>query len=227
MPETPEVPTGAITGIIVAGGRSSRLGQSKPLVRIGGKLVLARIETALRQVCEEIILVVRKDQDDEVAETGLALRMHVVEDNWPDAGPLAGIEAGLAAAATDLAFVTAGDHPFVSPGLVRGLIAMLGDADMVIPRINDRTQSLHAVYRSTLHESMHADLANGQHSPLNFIRTADANGQVRFISEAEARQHDPNLRSFTDFDTPSDLAKVRSMLPKTEVIRPEIRPGGV
>ena len=223
-------PTTSLTGIIVAGGKSSRLGQSKPLIRIGGRLVLARIETALRSICNELILVVRKGSDDEadaVAETGLALRMHVVEDNWVDAGPLAGIEAGLAATATELAFVTAADHPFVSPQMATALADATNDADLVIPRIADRMQPLQAVYRASIHDSMNAELAAGHHSPLDYIRNADASGRVRFISEEEARQHDPELRSFADFDTPADLARIRAMLPSTEVIRPEIRPGGV
>lgn len=226
----PDTPRSNLTGIVVAGGRSSRLGHSKPLTRIGGQLVLARIESALRPICTEIILVVRTgadDETDEIAETGLALRMHVIEDNWNDAGPLAGIEAGLAATATQLAFVTAADHPFVSSQLARALAEAAEDVDMVIPRIAGRMQPLHAVYRASAHESMRADLANSQYSPLNLIRNADANGRVRFFSEDEARRHDPNLQSFVDFDTPAELARVRAMLPRREVIRPEIRPGGV
>ena len=223
----PETPANNLTGVIVAGGRSSRLGRSKPLIRIGGRLVLARIESALRPICEEIILVIRKGQDDEVAETGLSLRMHVVEDNWDEAGPLAGIEAGLAATATQLAFVTAADHPFISSELVSALACAGEDVDLVVPRIADRMQPLHAVYRASLHDSIRTDLAAGQLSPLQFIRNADASGRVRFYSEDESRLHDPDLRSFTDFDTPADLAKVRAMLPRREVIRPEIRPGGV
>ncbi len=192
--------------------------------------MLARIDGALRPICREIILVVRKgpdDETDEVAETGLALRMHVVEDNWKDAGPLAGIEAGLAATATELAFVTAADHPFVSSQLASALADAAEGVDLVIPRIADRMQPLHAVYRASVRESMRADLANGQYSPLRFIRNADANRRVRFFSEDEARRYDPQLRSFVDFDTPADLAKIRAMLPRREVIRPEIRPGGV
>ena len=227
IPTGPETPASNLTGIIVAGGRSSRLGQSKPLTRIGGRLVLARIESALRPICDEIILVVRKGQDDDVAETGLALRMHIVEDNWHDAGPLAGIEAGLAATATQLAFATAADHPFVSSQLARALADAADCVDLVIPRIADRMQPLHAVYRTSVRESMRADLTAGQFSPLQFIRNADAAARVRYFSEDEARLHDPKLRSFTDFDTAADLAKVRAMLPRREVIRPDIRPGGV
>ena len=162
----PDTPGSNLTGIVVAGGRSSRLGHSKPLTRIGGQLVLARIESALRPICTEIILVVRTgtdDETDEIAETGLALRMHVIEDNWKDAGPLAGIEAGLAATATQLAFVTAADHPFVSSRLASAIADAADGPDLVIPRIAGRMQPLHAVYRASVHESMGADLANSQY----------------------------------------------------------------
>ena len=84
----------SLTGIVLAGGRSVRLGQSKPLVQIGGRLVLARIFDALKRVCDEQILVVRPDQDDAVPDTAIALGMHIVADSFEGMRPLGGLQAG-------------------------------------------------------------------------------------------------------------------------------------
>jgi molybdopterin-guanine dinucleotide biosynthesis protein A len=81
------------------------MSQSKLLIHIGGKLVLARIADTLKMVCSELVLVVRPDQDDDVPDLGIALNMHVVTDTQPYEGPLAGIHAGLAASHTPLNFV--------------------------------------------------------------------------------------------------------------------------
>ena len=80
-----------LTGIVLGGGRSRRLGanQSKLLTHIGGKLVLARVADILKQVCSELVLVVRPDQDDDIPDLGIALNMHVVTDTTPPAGPRA------------------------------------------------------------------------------------------------------------------------------------------
>ncbi|MDA1257999.1 MAG: NTP transferase domain-containing protein, partial [Chloroflexi bacterium] len=66
-----------LTGVVLAGGLSSRLGRPKPLVVLGGQLVLARIKAVLDKVCDETVLVVAKDQDDATPDTGVALGMHV------------------------------------------------------------------------------------------------------------------------------------------------------
>ena len=133
--------TPQITGIVLGGGRSRRLGinQSKLLIHIGGKLVLARVADTLKTICSELVLVVRPDQEDDVPDLGIALNMHVVSDTKPYKGPLAGIHAGLAASTTPLSFVVAGDHPFVSRNLVTAMAtAAIADGidspSAVVPR---------------------------------------------------------------------------------------------
>ena len=216
-----------ITGIIIAGGRSSRLGQSKPLLRVGGQLMLARIAAALEKVCEETILVVRPDQDDAVADTALALRMHVVSDNFDDIGPLGGIEAGLRAATTEFAFVTGADHPFVSHGLVTALSGLSSGYDAVVPEIGELLQPLQALYRTSLADEITSALEAELRSPMNFLRDLINADRALVYPEATARELDSELRMFTDIDTSDDLTRARAMLKKSEVIRPDIRGTGI
>lgn len=216
-----------ITGIIIAGGRASRLGQSKPLVRVGGKLMLARIAEALEKVCDETVLVVRTDQDDAVADTALALQMHVVSDNFDDVGPFGGIEAGLRTTATDLAFVTGADHPFVSHALISALCELSDGYDAVVPEIGDLLQPLQALYRTSLADDIAPAIRSGQRSPMNFLRGLVESKRALVYSEANARALDSDLRAFIDVDTIDDLTWARGMLKKSEVIRPDIRGTGI
>ena len=153
MPSTTQenAPLG-ITGIVLGGGHSRRMGgsQSKLLIHIGGKLVLSRIADTLKMVCSELVLVVRPGQDDDVPDLGIALNMHVVTDTNPYEGPLAAIHAGLAASTTPLSFIVAGDHPFVSRNLVAAMAATASadgtdNLSAVVPLTDGILHPLHAV----------------------------------------------------------------------------------
>ena len=156
--------------VVVAGGRSRRLGRDKPLVEIGGRTVLSRILEATAQF-EDTVLAVREvppfrralaaegwgaaaegaGHPDSVALRSPKGRgLLVVPDPVPDLGPLAGLASGLEAARGAICVVLAGDLPFVTPELVDRLSDDLeGDADMdaVVPHARGRAQPLCAAYR--------------------------------------------------------------------------------
>ena len=225
-------PDRTLTGIVLAGGSSSRLGRSKPLVVLGGQLVLARVKAVLDRVCDEIVLVVAQDQDDATPDTGLALGMHVVADRLPSAGPLAGIEAGLKATGTPLAFIVAADHPFLSSGLITGMaeLADSGPFDTVVPSINGRLNPLHAVYAPTAWLPLvSSELDAGRRSIYDLVNRAVESGRprVKIMEKDELASYDPDGRSLFDIDTPDSLVEARRMLGHAGVVRPDIRRGGL
>lgn len=163
--------------VVVAGGRSRRLGRNKPLVEIGGRTVLSRILEATAQFADAVLAVreVPPFQRALAAEgwepggegqqpgaesagprgsvtlrspTGRALL--IVPDPVPDLGPIAGVASGLAAARGAICVVLAGDLPFVTPDLVdrlSGELASDAEVDAVVPRARGRAQPLCAAYR--------------------------------------------------------------------------------
>ncbi|MCY3700047.1 MAG: molybdenum cofactor guanylyltransferase [Gemmatimonadetes bacterium] len=159
--------------VIVAGGRSRRLGRDKPLVEIGGRTVLSRILEATAQFADAVLAVrevppFRRALAAEGWEPGaagaesagppgsVALRspegraLLVVPDPVPDLGPLAGVASGLEAARGAICVVLAGDLPFVTPELVDRLsreLAIDADLDAVVPHARGRAQPLCAAYR--------------------------------------------------------------------------------
>jgi molybdopterin-guanine dinucleotide biosynthesis protein A len=212
-------PGAQLTAIVLGGGRSLRLGanQSKLLTHIGGKLVLARVADTLKQVCSELVLVVRPDQDDDIPDLGIALNMHVVTDTKPHAGPLAAIHAGLTASTTPLNFVIAGDHPFISRNLVQAMaaasIAESPDSPIaVFPRTNGIIHPLHAIYpRATWLPFLAHALSEGETSPRRTIEKATAADYppVTLFTEEELERTDPRRISLLDIDTPEDLHLAR------------------
>ncbi|MFK4341202.1 molybdopterin-guanine dinucleotide biosynthesis protein A [Paenibacillus sp. RC21] len=110
-----------VTGIIVAGGRSSRMGQDKAMLQLGGVTVLERISAVLGQVAQRVIVVARDTQ--QYRRFGL----ETTTDLYPGLGPLSGIHAGLSASNTEWGIVVACDMPFVQPEVLRALIAHTTD----------------------------------------------------------------------------------------------------
>lgn len=224
--------TGPVTGVVLAGGSSSRMGRPKPLVMLGGQLILARIKNALDKVCDEIVLVVGKDQDDAIPDTGIALGMHVVGDRLTGAGPLAGIEAGLKAVSTPLAFLVAADHPFLSSSLIAGMVQIAEDGpfDTVVPSREGRLQPLHAIYSPDAWlPVITAGLEAGRRSIYDQINMGIESGtpSVKVLDDAEISAYDPVRQSLFDIDTPESLEQARGMLGSRGIVRPDIRPGGL
>ena len=162
--------------VIVAGGRSRRLGRDKPLVEIGGRTVLSRILEATAHIADTV-LAVREVESFEGAlgpeewnpltgdvnapprATSLGntagRHIRIVPDPVPERGPLAGLVSGLAAAQASVCVVLAGDLPFVTRELVDALgdtLAEDAERDAVVPRVRGRAQPLCAAYRREVRE---------------------------------------------------------------------------
>ncbi|WP_342415800.1 molybdenum cofactor guanylyltransferase [Paenibacillus sp. FSL R10-2782] len=121
-----------VTGIIVAGGRSSRMGQDKAMLQLGGVAVLERISAVLGQVAQRVIVVARDTQ--QYRRFGLEM----TTDLYPSLGPLSGIHAGLSASNTEWGIVVACDMPFVQPEVLRALVAQTTDWGAVQKTTSDQ-----------------------------------------------------------------------------------------
>lgn len=230
---------GDLTAIVLAGGRSERLGMAtpKPLIALGGKLLLARVADTLKSLCAEEILVVRPGQSDDVPDLGIALGMHVVTDVENHAGPLSAISAGLAAATTPLAFVIGADYPFLSRGLIIEMtrIARHGGEGLdaaVFIRHGEWINPLHAVYPVASWQPLTADALNaGMTSPTALMRRVMSAGiyPVEIMTEDEAERVDPRLLSLFDVDTLDDLGVARQIIDIRNYhrVRPDLKRGGI
>ncbi|WML41706.1 molybdenum cofactor guanylyltransferase [Neobacillus sp. OS1-2] len=142
--------------IILAGGKSSRMGTNKALLKINEKTNIERIADALKLLFDDIILVTNDSEQYEF----LGLRM--VADHFPGMGPLAGVHAGLLASDYDVNFIVACDMPFVSTELAEALVHNCGHYDAVIPVINGKQHPLFAVFQKKTVEEVAASIEAGR-----------------------------------------------------------------
>ena len=146
-------------GIVLCGGRSSRMGTQKAWLPAGDETFLGRTVRVVGGVCSPVVVVAADGQELPPLPAGVA----VVRDAAPDNGPLQGLLAGLTAlqGRCEVAFVAACDLPGLSPDLVRAVLAGLGDAAACVPVAGGRDHPLAAAYRLTASESVVSLLAGG------------------------------------------------------------------
>ncbi|MEF8883591.1 MAG: molybdenum cofactor guanylyltransferase [Haloarculaceae archaeon] len=139
------------SGVIVAGGRSTRFGDAdKAVADLAGTPMVRRVADRVAPAVDEVVVNCRADQRDAVA-AALAGFDHPVSfalDPEPDLGPLAGIATGLDAAGGTYAFVVACDMPFVAPALVEHLFERAAGHDGAVPRPDEWFQTTQAVYHA-------------------------------------------------------------------------------
>ncbi len=187
------------TGVILAGGKSRRMGRDKLPLKLGNVPLIDRVHHALASRCGEVIVVGAKGY----APAGAGQ----VPDLRPGEGPLAGIEAGLMAARYRLVFVAAGDLPFLTGAFVGCLLGLLSEGVWaVVPVLGHGPHPLCAVYRRDVQATVSAALDEGVRSVRAFL---DGLSGVRYVGEEELRGFgDPNLL-LMNVNSPEDLARAR------------------
>jgi molybdopterin-guanine dinucleotide biosynthesis protein A len=192
-----------VTGVIQAGGRSTRMGgEPKALMELGGKRIIERIVEMLGSVLSDLLIVTNTP--------GLYafLGLPMIPDVFPDHGSLGGIYSGLKAAKGDGAFTVACDMPFLKAEVIRLVVSHAGEADVVIPRVGDQYETLHALYAKACLPHMEAALKAKRLKVIGFFPQV----KILEIPEAEvARLADPHV-CFMNVNTPDELARAREVL---------------
>ncbi len=190
----------AAAGIILAGGRSTRMGSDKALLPLPDKperTFVEQLAALLVAQCSEVVLVVRDEEQGAMyKDSGLS----VLSDEIPNAGPLMGIYSGLRAIQSTHALVVAVDMPFVLPEMISFLLSQPLDEHLLVPIVDNVPQVLFAMYPCSLLPLIEERLHAGRRDPRSLLGVAP----VRFIDEAQLRAIDSQLRSFTNVNTPED-----------------------
>ena len=185
------------TAIVLAGGRSSRMGTPKALLLFDGEPLIVHVVATLRPLFDEVVIVAAPGQDLP------SMPVTLVRDDVAYQGPVGGIYYGLRAGGGDVSFVTACDSAFLSPRLVSHLVSQISQHDVVVPHWQGRFQSLHAVYRRSVLPLLERQLARGELRPVYLFEKV----RTRRIEEDEIRRFDPEGWSFFNMNTPEDYAE--------------------
>lgn len=181
------------TALILAGGDSRRMGQDKASMLLEGKTLLEHVTGVMRLNFPKVIVSVRHLREE--------IGIKQVCDQLEKSGPLAGLMAGLAQVDTPWVFAVACDMPFVNGALIRHLASLRAGHQAVVPVVLEYPQPLAAFYATDTLAVMRERFMAGDKS----LRGVLEKLQVRYVSEAELRRYDPQLRSFFDLDTPQDF----------------------
>lgn len=184
--------------IVLAGGRSSRIGRPKATLPFGGVTLLERIVAELKRGFASVVVVAAPQADEPFR---LALDgVRIVRDRIAYAGPVAALHAGLAAGTGDIAFTSSCDLPLLRVEVALRMAAMVEDFDAVIPRVGGRLQMLHAVYHRRCAEALAAMEARGER---RLSALADR-VKARIVEEAELKKIDPRMQSVFNVNTLED-----------------------
>jgi molybdopterin-guanine dinucleotide biosynthesis protein A len=181
-------------------------GRPKALMELGGRRIIDRVADVVRDVADDVLIVTN------TPELYASLDLPMVPDAFPDHGSLGGIYSGLRAAAGDAAFTVACDMPFLMTEVARLVTARAGEADVVVPRVGEQFETLHACYAKSCLGPIEARLRAGR---LKIVGFYDEVRVLTIAADAVARFRAPEI-VFMNVNTPEELEAARHLLPALE-----------
>lgn len=185
------------TAIILAGGKSSRMGFDKQFLKIDQRRLMDSLVNKLKTEFDEIIIVTNKP------EYYIGLSHKIITDKIVDKGPLGGIHAGLMESSSKYNFVVACDMPNINMNYVRYMIESMKDdsLDGCVTNFMEWIEPFSSFYSRDLVDKIEAHLATGRRSINSMLK----NLNIKYIEEHDARKFSPNWDMFLNLNTREDL----------------------
>jgi len=188
-----------ISCIVLAGGKGLRLGRDKIVETVGNISLLERVVVHLSLFSCDIIIVTASKQS--LPQFIGYPKLRIVADTYPGKGPLGGIYTGLVASDSLYNLVVAGDMPFLNQALLRYMIQLCDDFDLVVPRLGSMIEPLHAVYSKDCLAPIENLFKQGNLKVSHLLTLV----KVRYVEAEEINQFDPKHLSFFNINTKADL----------------------
>ena len=200
--------TRELTGVLLAGGKSRRMGIDKRFLKLGAETLLQRALRVYESLFAEIVIVVAQPMA-ELSHTG----HRVVADLIPDCAALGGLYTGLSVASSSRVFAAACDMPFLNSAVI-GHLLKCGDADVVMPQLTTGLQPMHAVYSKACLPYFERMLATRNLSIQAVLEQREL--RIRLVPEEVLCVFDPELLSFQNLNTPEDVERARMLLERNQ-----------
>jgi molybdopterin-guanine dinucleotide biosynthesis protein A len=188
-----------VTGVILAGGQSSRMGSNKALLPYRGGRFIESIYRQLSGLVDELLLVTN------TPEQYAFLGCRSVPDQFPGMGALAGLHAGLQGSRTGHIFAVACDMPYLNDDLIKALLARRHLGDVLIPESAQGLEPLHAVYGKECLLPMEQSLRSGRRRIVSFFPQV----RVQVFSNVQVETIAGDFTSFSNINTPADYFELR------------------
>jgi molybdopterin-guanine dinucleotide biosynthesis protein A len=187
-----------LTGLVLAGGSSRRMGRDKAWLELGGRTLIRIVLDRLASICKEVLIVA----GDPTPYSDLGFRL--VADVFPGVGVLGGLHAGLLAASCELALAVGCDMPFLNAELLLAFAGWAEGYDAALLRKGELLEPLHAVYRRTCVRPIEEAIRAGERRVVSFFDQVS----VRYVTPEQVSSLDPGLRSFWNVNTEEDWRAV-------------------
>jgi molybdopterin-guanine dinucleotide biosynthesis protein A len=196
-----------VTAVLLAGGKSRRMGQDKRFLSVGDGTLYERSLAVLRSVFKTVVVVIAQDSPPLVSE------VPVLRDLIAGCGSLGGLYTGLKEADTPFVFGVACDMPFLDPATVRYFTQIKNDTDLVMAKLQHGLQPMHALYHRRCLPVIE-DLIQARDFKIQHL-AEHPSLRVRFVRPDELGAIDPTGQSFCNVNTPAELEAARSLHAKT------------
>ncbi len=193
-----------MTSIVLAGGKSSRLGRNKSLQTVGGKTLIQWAIDRLAILSTEIVVATAHGEEIPCLSH---VRVKTVADVYPGKGPLAGIYSGLLASSSRQAIVVGCDTPFFSVALLEYMTQTSPVFDVVVPRLKEKVEPLCAVYSRNCLAPIKGLLNQNELRIVELFPMV----KVRYVEEDEIDKFDPEHLSFFNINSQADLDRARKL----------------
>ncbi len=194
-----------LTSIVLAGGKSSRLGNCKLSESLCGKSLIEHVIGQLEPISNQVLIITAKEQSSFI----ITYKTEVITDLYPGKGPLGGIYTGLLASKSPYSLVVGCDMPFLNINLLRYMLTLIQGFDAIVPRLEmDKIEPLHAIYSRRCTNIIQTQL---DHEHLKISQTLDKLC-IRYVEREECIRFDPYLLSFFNINSPADLRRASNII---------------
>ena len=194
-----------ISCIVLAGGKGLRLGRDKTVEAVGNTSLLERVVSNLSLFNSDIIIVTAVKQF--LPQFTDYPKLRLVADIYPGKGALGGVYTGLATSDSFYNLVVACDMPFLNRDLLRYMVQLADGFDLVMPRLGNLVEPLHAVYSKGCLTPMENLLKQGNLKVSDLLALV----KVRYVEAEEINQLDPKHLSFFNINTETDLETAQEL----------------
>ena len=188
----------SVTGIILSGGKSTRMKTDKAFLKLGPKVMIEELILRVEKNFSKLMIIAND------REKYMKFGIEITEDIMPDKGPLGGIYTALVKSESVYNFIFSCDAPFVNPDLIDYMISKAKDFDVIVPRWKDRFEPLHAIYSKNCIGAIKSQLEENDLKITNFFSKVS----VKVIEQGELERFDLGQLPFMNINTREEYSKI-------------------
>ena len=191
-----------MTGVILSGGASKRMGRNKAFLKVNGERIIDRTVRLFKDIFDDVMIVTNSPQE------YVYLDVRIVTDMIPKQGALGGLYTGLYLSPSPKAFVVSCDMPFLNKEVISYFAGLAERADLVVYHCEGYWEPLHAVYSQSMLNPFMRLMEQGELKIIEAYKKV----KIREVTKEEIEPFDPELRCLINLNTPEELRQAEARI---------------